>query len=143
MKPFLRNPITNFRVGLYTIFFLSTIDVALWMRALSLVSLVCFSALLMLTGRYISGLKSTTTSLYHDLNHLSGWIVFDVHANSLSYKTRLHLRLAIKELGCETEDGHLVVGLSDGNGPAITKMEIIELTLETIANTLMVMAMVY
>ena len=113
------------------------------MRALSLVNLVGFSALLMLSGLYISGLKSTTTSLYEDLNHLSGWIAFNIHSKSLSAKTRLHLKLVIKELGCKTKDGHFEVGLSDGNGPAITKMEIIELTLETIANTLMVMGMVY
>ena len=142
MKPLLRNLITTFRVGLCTIFLLSTIDLALWVRALSLVTLVGFSALLMLTGLYISGLKFTTTSFYENLNHLSGWIAFNVHSNSLSLKTRLHLRLVIKELGCESKDGHFEIGLSDGCGPAITKMAIIELTLETIANTLIVMDMV-
>ena len=142
MKPLLRNLITTFRIGLCTVFFLSTIDMALWMRALSLVNLVGFSALLMLSGLYISGLKSTTTSLYEDLSQLSGWIAFNIHSKSLSAKTRLHLKLVIKELGCEPKDRNFVVGLSDGNGPAITKMEIIELTLETIANTLIVMDMV-
>lgn len=56
-------------------------------------------------------------------------------------KSKLKTRLLIKEVGTDDKDGHFILRFSDGNGPAMTPMEITNLILETLANSMMFLKM--
>ena len=54
-------------------------------------------------------------------------------------KCLLRLKLLIKELGSPETDGKFVVGLRNGEGPATSRMQFLQLTLTTISNTLIML----
>ena len=95
----------------------------------------------MATGVYISQPPSKLTDLYHELNSLYFRTV--AADNSVDFNTRNRFRLIIKEYGTQNKDGHFTMGFADGSGPSFTKLEMTDLTLETIANTLMFMKMIH
>ena len=52
------------------------------------------------------------------------------------------LKHIICELGSLETDGQFVIGLRDGEGAATSRMEIFDLTMDTVSNTLMILGFV-
>ena len=138
MRPLIRNMVYLFRGALCGIFFHTTIKTNPFVRILMANCVVGLTLCFLATGVYISQSSSELTDLYHKLNSL---YVRAVAKESVDFKARIRFRTTIKEYGTQNEDGHFILGFADGNGPSFTKTEMMELTFETIANTLMVMKM--
>lgn len=140
MNPLLRNMMYMFRGAVCCLFFLTTIEMHPFLKFCIVTTVTGLSICIMLTAMYISGLKTKLLSLYEELNTVSA-----TQEKNISVKTRFCLMKTIKEIGTSTlnKDGHFIIGLADGSGPAISSMEVFELTLEIVFNTLMFMQMVY
>ena len=77
--------------------------------------------------------------LYKELNTC---YVRSIQGTEYPLKSKLKTRLLIKELGNDDKDGHFVLGFSDGNGPEISKMEITNLILDTVGNSMMILGII-
>ena len=139
MRPLLRNLVYIFKAGVGLLLFLATIETSPYMMGMMVTTVFGMSGCVMVTGIYISQLESQLTHLYHELQGLSVFIGY--LREKISVKSRLNLRLVIKEIGTHDPDGNFIIGLTDGAGPAISKKEMTDLTMETISNTLMFMEM--
>ena len=136
LRHLLRNMVDFYAVALTACFFMLTIETETWMLVIMIMSGGGASLTLMATGIYVSQLHSQTIELHGKLSALCA-----THSRKKglfgSLKNLLRLRLILKELGSPQTDGQFVVGFRDGEGAAISRMEIFELTLVTISNTLM------
>ena len=142
LRYLLRNMVSFYCVGLTCTMFALTIQMNLWMRVLMVTVASSYSLCIMMTGMYISQLNSMVTSLYNELNFIAART--ELHpVRSLLVKTRLRLRLTIKELGNQETDGQFVIGLTDGSGAATSRLEVVGLTFTTISNVLMAIQFVY
>lgn len=140
LRPLLRDMVYLFRAGLSFTFFLATLDTHPFIKCLVMMSAGGISTCVLLTANHISQLVSKLLVLHDHLYGLAVRVCLEKQRR-MSVKTLISLRLIIKELGAYDPNGNFVIGLSDGSGPAITKMEILNLTLETISNTFMFMDM--
>ena len=140
MRPLIRNMVYLFRGALCACFFLSTIKTNPFMMLLMATFVSTMTVCFLVTGIKVSQIPSNVIALYHELNSLYGRIAV---GKSIDFETRIRLRTTIKECGTQNEDGHFAMGFADGNGPSFTKTEMTELTLETIANTLMFMKIIH
>ena len=136
LRHLLRNMIYFYTVALTACFFILTIEAETWMLVIMIMSAGGYSFTILVTGVYVSQLHWKTICLHNQLSAVSAR-----HSGSQNLvdlrKHLLRLRLVIKELGSLETDGQFVVGLRDGDGAATSRMEIFELTLATISNTLM------
>ena len=139
MKPLLRNLVYIFKGGVALLLFLATIETSSYMMGIMVTTVFGMSGCVMVTGIYISQLESQLTHLYHELQGLSAFIGY--LREKISVKSRSNLRLVVKELGTHDPGGNFIIGLTDGSGPAISKKEMTDLTLDTISNTIMFMEM--
>ena len=93
------------------------------------------------TGVYFSQLHSKVAELHNTLASLCAR-----HAGSkrqrLSLNCMFRLKHVIQELGSLETDGQFVIGLRDGEGAATSRMEIFDLTMDTLSNTLMILGFV-
>ena len=94
---------------------------------------------IIMTGLYFSGAKGMLLSLYKELNTC---YVRSVQGSEYPLKLKFKARQLIKELGNDDKDGHFVLGFSDGNGPEISKMEITNLILDTVGNSMIILRMI-
>ena len=129
-------------VGLTILFFLLTIDMNPFLLVFMLTSLSILALMMLLTGRYFGHLHSKTLDLYGDLNSMAARNTRSIKSYQ-ALKARRILSNYIKEIGSQQTDGQYVFGLRDGHGPAISSLEMFQLTMATMANTLMVMDFVY
>ena len=134
VRPLLRNLIFFFRTGLCSFFVVYSLDIDAFMRTLILIPTSSVSLSLILTAFYVSRTKSYLLDLYVSLNNR---YVTSVSRSSMPLKLKIQARLLIKELGNDDKDGHFVMGFADGNGPKISPMEITNLVLETVFNSMM------
>jgi hypothetical protein len=142
LSPLLRNMVYLFRGGLCVTFFMATIDVNVWVRLLMMCFVIGVTISFVFTALYVSQINSAITSVYHGLDFLYGKTISQDRGKT-PLKARSLLRRTIKEFGSQEKDGHFVIGLSDGSGPAISKAEMMNLTLDTIGNTLMFIKIIY
>lgn len=138
MRPLLRNLVYIFKAGVGLLFFLATIDTGPFMMVMMITTVFGMSACVMVTGIYVSNLESRLRRLCHELNCLASCIAH-CGRDKVTLKTQKNMRLVIKELSTHDPSGNFIIGLTDGSGPAISKKEMTDLTLETICNTLMFM----
>ena len=139
VKFLLRNMIYFFRTGLCAIFVLVSLDMDVYVRTLTTFPLTSLICAIIMTGLYISGAKNMLSLLYRELNTC---YVRSIQGTEYPLKSKLKTRLLIKELGNDDKDGHFVLGFSDGNGPEISKMEITNLILDTVGNSMMILKMI-
>ena len=139
IKFLLQNMIYFFRTGLCVFFVLVSVDMNVYVRALLAFPVLSCVCVIIMTGLYVSGTKDMLFSLYKELNTC---YVRSTQGSEYPSKLKLKTRLLIKELGNDDKDGHFVLGFSDGNGPEISKMEITNLTLETVGNSMMFLGMI-
>ena len=137
VKFLLRNMIYLFRTGLCGFFVLTSLEMDVYVRTLLTFPVLSIICVIIMSGLYVSGTKNMLSSLYKELN--------TCYVKSISkypLKLKLKTRLLIKELGNDDKDGHFVLGFSDGNGPEISKMEITNLILDTVGNSMMILGMI-
>ena len=139
VKFLLRNMIYFFRTGLLAIFVLISLNMEVYLRALMTFPLLSVVCVIIMTGLYVSGTKNMLFLLYKELNTC---YVRSVLGSEYSLKLKFKARLLIKELGNDDNDGHFVLGFADGNGPEISKMEITNLILDTIGNSMMILRII-
>ena len=136
LRHLLRNMVYFYAVALTACFFMLTIETETWILVIIVMSGGGYSLTILATGVYVSQLHSQTIELHAKLSALCA-----IHSREAgligSLKNLFRLRLTIKELGSLETNGQFVVGLRDGDGAATSRMQIFELTLATISNTLM------
>ena len=139
IKFLLRNMIYFFRTGLCASFVLMSLNMDVYVRAV--ITFPFFSAVcvIIMTGLYVSGAKNMLLSLYKELNTC---YVRCIQGSEYPLKLNIQTRLLIKELGNDDKDGHFVLGFSNGNGPEVSKMEIINLILDTVGNSMMILKII-
>ena len=141
LKPLLRNLVHFYTFGLTTLFFMFTIETEIWMLAAMVIAAGGYSFMMLSTGVYVSQLHAKVTQLHNALASLCVNHAGD-HRQRLSLKCMFRLKHVIQELGSLETDGQFVVGLRDGEGAATSRMEIFDMTMETLSNTLMVLRFV-
>jgi len=94
------------------------------------------------SGLYVGQLHSMTLNLYAQLNSMAARNCHSIESIE-RFKTRKNLIHAIQEIGSQQTDGQFVIGLRDGHGAAISRLEMFQLTMATISNALMVMDFMY
>jgi len=134
LKHLLRNLIMVYMVELSLLFFLLTIEVHPFLRAVLITTPFSMAVAIMTTGLMIGQLNSKTLELYLDLNHS---MAYNCLENEMPLKAKTQLLLAVKELGNRQVGGQFVMGFRDGSGPATSSKEMFNLTLETVTYTLM------
>ena len=139
LKHLLRNLVHFYSFGLTCVFLIFTLQTEIWMLLFMTMPAVVFSLIILATGVYISQLHGMVFKLHNEMACIPAR-----HSNNkkVSLKNIIRLRLVIKELGSLETDGQFVIGLRDGHGSAISRLEIFELTLATLGNTLMIIDMV-
>ena len=141
VRSLLRNLVYFYCAELSLVFFIFTIEMNIWLRLIMLATATLLSISIMITGIYVGQLHTQVMCLYEELNHVNARSVVGGKRRFTSFKARLRLRLVIKELGEDAEDGQFVVGLTDGKGAATSSLEMFNLTMQTISYTLMFIQM--
>ena len=93
---------------------------------------------MLVAGVYVSQLCAVTTDLHNNLSSLCAKSVED-QRQRLSLSNLFRLKHVIQELGSLETEGQFVIGLRGGEGAATSRMEIFDLTMDTVCNTLMVL----
>ena len=141
LKPLLGNLVHFYIFGLTAAFFFVTIKTEVWMLATSILGGTGLSFMMLAAGVYISQLKAKVTELHNALASLCAEHKRNKrHRLSLNYMFRL--KHVIEELGSLETDGQFVIGLRDGEGAATSRLEIFDLTMETVGNTLMILGFI-
>ena len=140
LKPLLGNLVYFYVFGLTNTFFMFTIKTEIWMLVTLVVAAAGYAFIMSATAVYVSQLHRKVTQLHKTLvsfcaRHAGG-------KRHLSLKCMFRLKHIIQELGSPEIDGQFVIGLRDGEGAAISRMEIFELTMQTLSNTLMILGFV-
>ena len=139
LRHLLRNMMQFYAIGLTGALFLGSLEVEPWIAAFIITFTTGYSLVIFGTGVYVSQLHSKIFDLHKELASISAR--YSIHRN-VSWKSLFRLRLVIHELGSLEQDGQFVIGLRDGNGPAISRQEIAGLTMTTLSNTIMLMKFV-
>ena len=139
IKFLLRNMVYFFRTGLCASFVLMSLNMDVYVRAVITFPFFSGVCVIIMTGLYVSGTKNMLLSLYKELNTC---YVRCIQGSEYSLKLKFRTRLLIKELGNDDKDGHFILGFSDGNGPEISRMEITNLILDTVGNSMMILKII-
>jgi len=142
LKYLLRNMMYTYCIGLSILFLMFTVDMDVLIRFLMSTGIAILSLGILTSGLYIGLLHSKTLVLYAELNSMAARNSSGTNSYE-AFKTRKNLLNCIKELGSQRTDGQFRFGIRDGHGPAISRLEMFQLTMATISNTLMLMEMVY
>ena len=141
LKPLLGNLVHFYIFGLTTVFLLLTIEAEIWMLAILIVAATTYAFLILATGVYVSQLHAQVIQLHNTLVSLCARHAGD-QRQRLSLSCMFRLKHVICELGSRETDGQFVIGLRDGEGAATSRMEIFDMTMDTVSNTLMVLKFV-
>ena len=141
LKPLLGNLVHFYIFGLTAAFFMFTIKTKAWMLASMISTAGGYAFSMLATGVYVSQLNANVSELHNTLASLCAKHAGD-HSQNLSLNCMFRLKHIICELGSLETDGQFVIGLRDGEGAATSRMEIFDLTMETVSNTLMILGFV-
>ena len=100
-----------------------------------------YAFMMLATGVYISQLYAKVTELHNTLSSLCARHAGD-QRQRLSLNCMFRLKHIICELGSLETEGQFVIGLRDGEGAATSRLEIFDLTMETVSNTLLILEFV-
>ena len=144
LKPLLGNLVYFYIFGLTNTFFMFTIETEIWMLAIMIAAAAGYAFIMSATAVYVSQLHRKVTQLHKTLVTLVSLCAKQTgdKRQRLPLKCLFRLKHIICELGSLETDGQFVIGLRDGEGAAISRMEIFDLTMETVNNTLMIFGFV-
>ena len=141
LKPLLGNLVHFYIFALTTMFFAFTVATEIWMVIIIIFAAGGLAFIILATGVYVSQLHAKVIELHNTLASFCAR-----HSGNqrqrLSLNSLYRLKHAIQELGSLETDGQFVIGLRDGEGAATSRMEIFDLTMETVSNTLMIFGIV-
>ena len=140
LKLLLGNLVHFYVFGLTLTFFMLTIKTEIWMMAIMVMVGGGYAFIMLATGVYVSQLNAKVSELHDTLASLCARYAGE--KRRLSVKCMFRLKHIIQELGNLETDGQFVIGLRDGEGAATSRMEIFDLTMETVSNTLMIFGFV-
>jgi hypothetical protein len=138
LKYLLRNMMYGYCSGLTILFLLFTVDMNPFLRLFVLTGVTVLSLTMLTSGLYVGHLHTMTLVMYSELNSMAARNTPSIKSYK-ALKTRRNLLNCIKELGSQQTDGQFVLGLRDGHGSATSRMEMFQLTMATISNTLMML----
>ena len=141
LKPLLRNLVYFYISGLTILFLMFAIKTETWMLATMIVLAAGYAFMILVTGVYVSQLNAKVTHLHNTFISLCARHAGDKR-KLLSLNCMFRLKHVICELGNLEKDGQFVIGLRDGEGAATSRLEIFDLTMETVSNTLMILGFV-
>ena len=141
LKPLLRNLVHLYIFGLTSLFFMFTIKAEIWMLATMIGAAGGYAFIMLATGVYVSQLHAKVIELHNSLASLCARHAGDGRQR-LSLNCMFRLKHVIQELGSLETDGQFVIGLRDGEGAATSRLEIFDLTMETVSNTFMILKVV-
>ena len=124
------------------VMFLFTIDMPWWMKCIILTAASSFSFAIITTELYVGRLQARVKSLYDEMNFATARAAMEIK-HQITWNTRMHLQLAIRELGSRQKDGQHTVGLTNGEGAVLTTIDAVQLTLATCSFTILLMSMIY
>jgi len=139
LKYLLRNLIYSYCIALAVLFLLFTIEVHPYLRPFLLTGITVLGLGMMLAGLYVGRLQSRVMGLYEEFNQVFARNCFN---RRFRLKMKRNLLNCIKELGSQQTDGQFVLGLRDGQGAATSSLEMFDLTMDTVGNTLMFMGFI-
>ena len=134
LKHLLRNMIQFYAVGLTSTFFVTSLKSDPILTAIVTVCALGYSLTILSTGIYVSQLHSKVFALH---NQFASIPAMNSAYKKISLKNIFRLKLIVKELGSLEKEGQFVIGLRNGEGPATSRQEIFDLTITTLANTLL------
>ena len=137
LKPLLGNLVHFYNFGLTTMLFMFTIKAEIWMVATMILVAGGYSFIMFATGVYVSQLLAKVIELHNTVVSVCARHAGDKR-NRLSLNCMFRLKHIICELGSLEKDGQFVIGLRDGEGAATSRMEIFDMTMETLSSTLMI-----
>jgi hypothetical protein len=137
MRPLLRNLVFVTRSGLCFLFVLYGLHMGVLNRILTTIPVIGVTSILIFTIFQVSRVKILFRSLHTSLTSKYARLFLKNRDNHIH--CRLRMSLALKELGNEDIDGHFVIGLAGGNGPALTPNEVFHQVVGTTVNSMMVM----
>ena len=141
LKPLLGTLIHFYIFALTTLFFMFTVETEIWMLIILIVAGGGYAFLILATGVYFSQLHAKVIELHNTLASLCARHAGDKRQR-LSLKCIFRLKHVICELGSLETDGQFVIGLRDGEGAATSRLEIFDMTMQTMSNTLMTLKFV-
>ena len=141
LKPLLGNLVHFYIFALTTLFFAFTVTTEIWIVTIIIFAAGGLSFVMLVTGVYVSQLHAKSIELHDTLVSLCARHAGDKRQR-LSLNNMFRLKHIIQELGSLETDGQFVIGLRDGEGAATSRMEIFDLTMETLTNTLMIFGFV-
>ena len=137
LKPLLANLVHFYMFALTVPLIMFATKTEIWMLAIMIVAAGGLSFLILVTGVYVSQLNAKVRELHNTLASLCAR-----HAGNqrqcLSLNCMFRLKHVICELGSLETDGQFVIGLRDGEGAATSRMQIFDLTMETVSYALMI-----
>ena len=142
LRDLLRNMCYFYCPELSLVMFLITVDTVWWMKAIILTSSCTFITCVIVTELYVGHLQSKVIKLYHAFHFAAARSAIGVR-HRITFNTRMHLKVAIRELGSLQREGQHNVGLTNGEGAAFTTMDALSLTSTTISYTILMMINVY
>jgi len=137
LKYLLRNMMYSYCIGLTTALFCFTIDMNIFVRIFMLTAVVIVSLAMLSGGLYVGRLYSKSLVLNQVFNSMAVKNSREINSYK-AFKINRILLNCIKELGSQQTDGQFVMGLRDGYGPAISRLEMFQLTMMVVSNTFMV-----
>ena len=141
LKLLLGNLVHFYMFGLTNMLFIFTVKTETWMLAIMIVVAGGYAFIMSATGVYVSQLHAKVIELHNTLSSLCARHAGD-QRQRLSLNCMFRLKHVIQELGSLETDGQFVIGLRDGEGAATSRMEMFQLTMETVTNTLMILEFV-
>ena len=141
LKPLLGNLVHFYVFELTGIFCLFTLKAETWTLATTIGPAATFGFIISATGVYVTQLNAKVSKLHNTLVSLCARHIGDKRQR-LSLNCMFRLKHIICELGSLETDGQFVIGLRDGEGAATSRMQIFDLTMQTLSNTLMILGFV-
>ena len=151
LKYLLRDIVNFFCVGLSIVFCMIFFNVPPLLRAVMLTTSSGWTICFFCSTLYVGQLKGRLMTVYREFNSIVAKAGRGKTSqkkkdrkthNRIMLQSRKRLVLAMKELGSDEINGQFVMGLTDGEGPATSSLEIVGLIGETISVSLMCMKFV-
>ena len=124
------------------VLFMMTVDMVWWMALVIRTSSLAYALSIIATEVYVGFLHHRIEKLYQTVNNTTARAAEEIKYRT-SFKTQMHLRTAIRELGSRQTQGQFTVGFSNGFGTVFHAIDAIELAFKTCGITLLLLSSFY
>ena len=142
VRNLIRNVCYGYCLVLSFVLFMMIVEMVWWMALVIRSGAVTYALSIIATEVYVGFLHHRTVKLYQTVNNTTAQAAEEIKYRT-SFKTQMHLRSAIRELGSQQTQGQFTVGFSNGFGTVFHAIDAIELAFETCSFTLLLLSSVY